>query len=121
MGGQYSVENTKKLLDFVFVVGASVKAAGADGKYDLADLGQAMPIFVAASQDFQNVSLVPKELGELDEADAADLVAYAGQKLPGVVDKASLVRKINAGLKVGLALVSFLAELKKEDVVAPNA
>jgi len=120
MGGQYSVENTKKILNFGFTVGAAVKGAGADGKYDLADLGQLMPVFVSASQDLQNVGMVPKELGELDEQDAAELVAYSQQKLPGVVDKADLIRKINAGLKLGLALVSFLAELKREDVVAPK-
>ena len=119
MSGQYSVENTKKLLDFVFVVGVAVKASGADGKYDLADLGQLMPVFVAASQDFKDVGMVPKELGELDEADALELVAYAQSKLPGVVDKASLIKKINDGLRVALALVTFLADFRKEDTLAP--
>lgn len=119
MSGQYSVENTKKLLDFVFVTGVAIKAAGADGKYDLADLGHAMPVFVAASQNFQNVGLVPKELGELDESDATELVAYCSQKLPGVVDKAYLVKKINDALKVVLALVTFLSNFSVQDTVAP--
>ena len=120
MPGQYNVDNTKKLLDFVFVLGTSIKVAGADGKYDLADLGQLMPIFVAASQSFGNVSAVPKELGELDEDDAKDIIAFCQQRLPGVVDKADLLRKIAAGLSLGLELVKFISELKKEDVVAPK-
>lgn len=118
MGGQYSVENTKKALDFIFVTGAAIKQAGADKKYDVADLGLLVPVFVAAGQDFQNVSMIPKELGELDEADAGELVAFAQTKLPGVVDKASLIKKINDGLKVALALATFLANFKAEDTIA---
>lgn len=118
MGGQYSVENTKKLLDFVFVTAFAVKQAGADGKYGVEDLGQLVPVFVAAGQDFQNVSMVPKELGELDEHDAGEIVAFAQVKLPGVVDKATLILKINAALAVALAVVKLVSVLQMKDTVA---
>ena len=114
-GGQYSVKETKELLDLVFVSGIAFKNAKADGSIGLEDAGQLMPVFLAAGPAVTGLDLVPKELGELDEADANEIVLYAGQKLPQLLgDNAKLIRVVNKSLAVAIALVGLVAELRAE-------
>jgi len=97
MGGQYSVQNTKELLDLGLASYAAYTFAKADGKLDWADLKFLMAVFPAAGPALDKIDQVPKELGELDQADATEILAYAGQKLPGLVD-AEVTAVVNAFL-----------------------
>lgn len=117
----YDTKNVKECLDLVFVSAGAFKAANADGHIDAADIPQLIPVFVAAGPALKDLGEVPKELADLDTSEAEDLLAYAATKLPQVLEKASLVRKVNAALKVVVALVQCVAEFKKEDVVHPVA
>jgi len=110
---QYGVQETKEVLDLMFAGGGAVKSALADGKLDLNDLAYLMPVVMSAGPAFQDISKVPKELGDLDEDEAKDLVAYMSQKLGPLVPEPVLKEKIEKGLKLALSLAEFLIVLKK--------
>lgn len=111
MGGQYSIQNTKELFDLGVAAVMAIKAAKADGKIDLADLGQLMIIFPKAGPAFDQIDLVPKELGELDELESKELLEHASKSLGMAVEDPVLVEKIVAVLKVGTSLGEAVSKL----------
>lgn len=113
MDGQFGIQETKEVLDLGFACGAAFKNASADGKIDAADLGQLMPVFATIGSALKDVDKVPKELGDLSEAEAKELLAYAAQKLPQVTDNAVLVKKVNAALKLGGNVAVFIKEWRE--------
>lgn len=116
MGGQFGVEQTKAGLDLVFAGIASVQAAKADGKIDFTDAQYLIPLLLQAGPALKDPSLYPKELGELDEKDAKELLAYAAVKLPALLE-ADLVPKVNACLKVLVAVVEAVSAFKGHQLV----
>jgi len=112
MDGQYGIQSCKEVLDLGFAVGAAFKNAKADGHIDASDLGQLIPVFAVVSPALKDVGNVPKELSELSEAEAKELLAYAGQKLPQVTDDAKLIKRVNAALKLGVSVAECIKEFK---------
>lgn len=116
MGGQYGVKETKEVLDGVFAGVAAFQSAKEDGKIDLADIQHLIPLFVTLAPAIDKIDQMPKELGELDQADADDILAHASVKLPGLVGL-ELAKKVNAALKVAVAVGQLIAELKSTQTV----
>jgi len=112
---QYGVQETKQVLDLAFAGAKAVQDALADGKIGLEDLGQLLPIIVAAGPAIDNISMVPKEIKDLDAAEAADLMLYMKKHLDPMVGDAELQEKIEKGLALALALVEFLLTFKSAD------
>lgn len=111
MSGQYGVKESKEVLDLGFAVGQALKNAKADGKVDVADLVYLLPAIQVAGPAMSNLALVPKELGELDAADAAELMSHASVKVAGLVDDEHKKKVVNAALKVGLAVAELVSVL----------
>jgi hypothetical protein len=109
MAGKYGVKETKEMLDLGFALAKAGKEALADGKVNLLDLGVVMPVFPIVGTAVEGAPLVPLELGEIDEADSAELLAYAKAKLPEVVDEAELRHKVYVYVKAGLAVAEAVA------------
>lgn len=107
----YSIQNTKEVLDFAFAGAGAVKSAMADGKISLEDLGYLMPVVMTAGPAFQDLGKVPKELGDLSEEEAKEVLEYASSKLGVLITDPQLKVKIDKALKVALALAEFLAVL----------
>lgn len=116
MGGKFGVEQTKAGLDFVFAGVAAVKSAKADDKIDLADAQYLIPLLLQAGPALKDPALYPKELGELDAADAEELLRHAAVRLPGLVGE-DLAVKVNAALKVLVAVAELVSVLKPHQVV----
>jgi len=116
MGGQFGVEQTKKGLDLVFAAVAAVQAAKADGQINLSDAQYLVPVLLAAGPALADVKMYPKELGEMDEKDGAELLAYAAVRLPGLVG-VDLAVKVNAALKVLVAAAELVGALKGHPVL----
>jgi hypothetical protein len=104
MAGKYGVEETKDLFELGFAVALAVKAANADGKINLFDLPQAIPLLSKVSAAVEDFSQVPSELGEIDEADAKALLDYAKSHLPEVTSDDELRHKLYVYVKLGLCL-----------------
>ncbi len=112
MAGKYGVENLKQLMDLGFGMGNVAKAALADGKIDLQDLAQLVPILPLLGPAIDDIDVAPKELTELDKQDADALIAHGRSKLSGMPDdklKAIVQHSLRIGLEVGL----MISKLKK--------
>ncbi|TXH08656.1 MAG: hypothetical protein E6R04_10240 [Spirochaetes bacterium] len=111
MPGQYSIKNTLEVLDFGFGIGGAIKSSQADGKIDANDLVNLIPLLPLAGPAFEDLSLVPKELGEMAEDEAKQVLDHCRPKVAGLISDEDLAKKVNAGLKVGLAMAEFLSVL----------
>ncbi len=106
MSGQYDVANLKKV---IAILGKGVqvyKGVTADGKVDLMDLNQLL-LFLPVLQQLPDFAAIPKEIGDLDTADAADLIAYVGAELGGIGDAKTklIIEKSLLVIAAGVALV----------------
>lgn len=96
--GAYAIKETKELLDLALAgVDAGFKIA-ADGKVDMNDLQNVLPLFPLVGPAFDKIDLVPKELNDLDAVEAGELVAHVTNKLAVTDEKAKIY--INYGLKM---------------------
>lgn len=113
MAGQFGTKETKEAFDLGFATVGAVQCTMEDGKVGLGDIACVIPLFPKLEAGVQGLALVPKELGELDEADEADLLAYAKAKMPSVTSDEHLRRTVYACVKVGLALAHAVSVLRE--------
>lgn len=111
MGGQYSVQNTKEVLDLGLTVYLAGKNSLADGKLGVEDIGNIMLVVPKVGPAIQDIGLVPAELGELDAEDQAELLEYGKQKL-GDIGTDKLTRIIGKSLKLGLCAAELWSEVR---------
>lgn len=109
---KYSIKETKELLDLGFGLAKAGKDALADGKVTLWDLPLIVPVLGLVSPGIEGGELVPKELGDLDEAESKELLDYAKSKIPDIVSDADLKKKVYSCLKAGLALLEAISVLR---------
>lgn len=95
---QYAIKETKEMLDLAIGGVNAGFAIGADGKVDFADLGHVMALVPLAGPAFENKEQIPLEMGDLDTAEAAELIAHVGAKLAVTDAKAKVY--IEYGLKI---------------------
>ena len=108
----FTTKETKEALVLAFKAGAVIKLANADGKIDFNDAGLIFTLIPAMGPAFDNISLVPKELGDLSPAEAIDLQTFISNEIGSLVDNAKVVSQINAGLKMIHAMYEFYLTLK---------
>lgn len=80
MGEQHDVKESLELLKGLELLGIDYNKVMADGKLDLTDLrvaGDLMGQFPQLQAAVKDVNKVPKELGDLDEAEIMQLAAAA--------------------------------------------
>lgn len=104
MSGQYGVKESKEFFDLGFALVNAGKGVLADGKVSIGDIAYVIPVLPAMEAGLVGLSIVPKELGELDEADEKELLDYAKAKLPQAVSDEKLRVKVYAYVKAGVAL-----------------
>lgn len=113
----YGIKETKELVKFGIALGEAVDASLADGKLGLEDAVNFYTPITAAGDAFADISLVPKELGDLDDAEKAELLSYVENELDIANDK--LEEAIERSLKTVFevyGLVQFIQGMKKEEV-----
>lgn len=91
MGGEYSAKETKEALSALFELGPFLYHRVKDG----VDFSDAAAVWGKLEDDafkdklkaaIDGAKLVPKELGELDQADVLDLAAFMVGELPKLLD-----------------------------------
>jgi hypothetical protein len=102
------IEGLKAELDLGFAVFGGIKAAGADGKIGLEDLGLLLTLVGPVQKAFEARLSLGAELSDLTVEEGAELAAYAAAKLGGVAD-AALVNKVTMVMK---AMVANYAAIK---------
>lgn len=94
----YGIDNTVAFVKFGGALAGAIKAAKADGKFDVGDLALIFPVVPLVGPMIAGVGQVPKELGDLSSAELDLLVAEVA-KIEGIGDKADVILKIKASLK----------------------
>ncbi len=69
------VKETEEAVILITKVASAIHQAGADGKYDLADLGLLLPIVPSVGPAIENFQGIPSELMNLDGEGASELVS----------------------------------------------
>lgn len=77
----YGVAETKELLRFLASLGNVADNALADGKVDFFDIGSFFTLIPQVAPALNGIKIVPKELGEINAAERAELVAAVEQQL----------------------------------------
>jgi len=123
MAGQYSVKETKEVLDLGFALtGAIIASKESNGGFGMEDLGNLMIVWPSVSGAVDKIGDVPKELGELDAADVAELLAHAKSKLGDHLTDDVLTKRISAVLKLVLSGAEAVSEWQDAAPAAlPNA
>lgn len=114
---QKGTKELKELLDLVLTGVDIAVSVGADGKVDLADMGQVMKLIPVVAPAFDNIDQVPAEFTDLTEEEAVELVTYTMAKL--AISDAHAVKVINAGFKVLIASYALYQILTEKPAVAP--
>jgi hypothetical protein len=110
VAGVYSVKNTKEMVTFVAKGTNAGFAIAADKKVDVSDLGHLLSVIPAAGPAFEEMYLIPKELGELDAAEAAEVVAHAAAEFSVDDPKAKVI--VEHSLKIAHKAYEIVLEAK---------
>lgn len=94
----HGIKETKEALDLALGAVKAGLAVSADGKVDLNDLSHVLALVPKIQPAIDQIELVPKELGDLDAAEAAELVAHIATNLQVTDEKAKIY--IASGLKI---------------------
>lgn len=112
MGEKLGIQETKDVLALVLdaanIVGEAKKN---DGKIDITDAALLIKLVPELAPAFAGITAVPAELGDLDEAEATELVAFVAAKFTLGDPHAREV--VEAGLKAVSAVWHLIVVLKK--------
>lgn len=101
------IQNVVEIIQFGAAVSKAIKEAKAnDGKIDFKDVGLLFPVAPLVVPMIDGITLVPKELGDLDENELAVLLSEVAKAL-GSENNPKLVLQIKAGLKFAHAGYEF--------------
>lgn len=106
------IQNTKEVLVLMVKAGEAFKLANADKKIDFNDLGYLMTVLPAAQPAINDIGLIPKELGDLDEAEMSELKNLILADLGGLMGEEKLLLQISAGLDLLHAGYKFYNTIK---------
>jgi hypothetical protein len=108
---EHGIKETKEMMRFLIELAEGIDRSDADGKFDLADLGNMIGAMGAAAPAFSGAGDIFKEMGDLDEAEAQELVNYVESELQlGHERTLQLVKK---AMHVGLGLYELMALMRK--------
>jgi hypothetical protein len=92
---KHGIKETKELVKFGISVGESIDLSLADGKIGLDDAMNFYNAVLSAGDAFKDISKVPAELGDLDQEERDELLAFveaefdiANDKLEAVIEEA---------------------------------
>lgn len=107
----FTIENTKELLTAVLELGNAFGVSLEDGKISLGDLtnfigaAQAMPAAIGGMGE------IKKELGDLDEAEKAELLAHAVDTFDIPQEKVEAL--VEVSLKAGFMILDIIAMFRE--------
>lgn len=106
----HSIKESKELLLFIAKLANAVDKALANGSIDVADVTLVFDPLFAAKSAFDDVTLVPQELFDVDEDEATELVEAVKQELSLRNDVAEELTE--EGLAIAIRLVLFINKIR---------
>lgn len=110
MGGTVGIEHLKLIVDLGLAGVEAGVGIAKEGKIDAQVLADLVPVLMAAPPAIAAIGEVPAEISDLDESEAADLVAYVMGKLS--IDDVKAKAVISASLKCAVAIVALVQAIK---------
>lgn len=106
----YGTKETEELLVFVAKLGNGIDSALEDGVINFMDVDELFSPAAAAKSAFEGAAEIPKEIGDLDSTEAANLVEiFAGE----LSIRNELASELTVeGLAVATALVAYINKLR---------
>jgi hypothetical protein len=112
---KHGIEAMKKVVDFAAQTHKAGELSMADGKIDLTDVPNLLPPGMALVQLLAVVGQLPKEFGDLDEQEKAEIAEYAKVTYNIADDKLELI--IQRGLKIAIELGDLVEDAVTGDAV----
>lgn len=100
---QKDTKNLKEVIVLACVGYQGFVEAKADGKVDAADIGHLIPVFQAVGPALSDVKEVIPEIKDLSEAELNEIIVLVQEKVPSLKQKAEVVLRIKAVLKLLVA------------------
>lgn len=107
----YDIHNTKEAMALGIAIAVAVKNSRADGKIDSADLIHLVAVFPVVGPALEDVSMIPNELKDLDDAEAAELLAEVVLLIPSITDNEKTARVAILAVKAAMAIGALVKEL----------
>lgn len=104
------IQESKELIAFTLKLGNGLGASLEDGKLSFTDAPKFMDAMMAAPAAFQGISEVPAEMKDLDEAEKAELIAYAKTEFDIPQDKVEEL--VEEGLSLAIAIYNFVEKVR---------
>lgn len=107
------IQNTLEVVEFGVALVKAIDGAKADGKIDLADIGQLFPVAPLVVPMIDGVGQIPKELGDLSDEELELLLAEVSKIVGGSEQSAKLIVKVKAAIKFAHAGYDLYVAFKK--------
>lgn len=104
------IKETTELLRFVMRLGVESAQALQDGKVTLTDISALWALAPTVVPAFNGIPSIPKELGDLTEAELAELLAVAAEEI-GQLPNENLKVYVTKALNIGINLIKFVSGL----------
>lgn len=109
----YSVQNTIEVLDFALEFGMGLDKSLEDNKLSLLDVPNFYGAIAKAGPAFKDFNLVPKELGDMDATERAQVLAHVASKLSLDNDRTEAI--VVEGLAFAAQLHKLLGVIKRKE------
>lgn len=97
---KHGIKETKELLKFVIEIAEALDASLADGDIGFMDLSNLVSAMMASAAAFDNISMIPAEMKDLDTTEAQELYDYCKSELDLASDKIESI--VEMALQIGL-------------------
>lgn len=104
------VTQSKELLVFLARLASGIKGALEDGQIGFSDLDELFAPIMASKAAFEGIDVVPKELADLNDEEAAELVSVIQTELDLGGIKAEEITE--EGLALAIKLVAFVNKVR---------
>ena len=107
----YGIVESKQVLKFGISIGEAIDLSLENDKIGLEDAMNFYDAVLAAGPAFDNIAMVPKELGDLDQGERDELLAYAKDEFDISDDKLEAV--VEEALTTALQVYKLVETVKK--------
>lgn len=104
------IKESKELLTFTARLVSAIKGALADGQIGFTDIEELFGPIMAAKAAFENTNLIPGEIADLDDYEAAELTGVFAREFN--LNGSNVEVLSEKGLALALALVAYVNEVR---------
>lgn len=101
------IKNLKEVLAFVLSLSEAMYKSMADGRIGLTDMVYFLEAFRKLSDAVDDIHIAVKEMMDIDEAEKAELIAYAKEEFD--IPNDMIEEYVEKGIALGIQLMTFIS------------